>query len=163
MGIERVGNWEGITRLIANLAKELKIARETALKRFGLKAEAIATKHISTQDLHWRPLNPAYLASKIRKGLSENILVATSDYYQAITTWVDKSEGTVYTGVKKDAKNSDGGDMVSIAAVHEFGSLSGRIPARPLWQPTFAETVNWFWKSDSTPEKIFLRNIRKYL
>lgn len=163
MAMQKVGDWDKVGLLLANLAKEMEIARQLSLQRWGLKAEQIATKHISSQDLGWKPLDPKYLADKVRKGLSENILVATSDYFQAIQSWVDKKTATAYAGVKKQVLNSEGEVIADIAAVHEFGSKSGKIPARPLWQPTFKETVDWFWKSDYTPEKIFIKNIRKYL
>lgn len=160
---EKVGDWAKVHALCANLGKELEAARQLSLKRWGLKAEAIATKHMSSQDLNWKPLDPTYLASKIRKGLSEDILTATSDYFQAIQSWVDTKTGTSYAGVKKTVRDREDNLIADIAAVHEFGSKSGKIPPRPLWQPTYKETVAWFWKSNSTPERIFMKNIKRYL
>ena len=67
-----------------------------------------------------------------------------------------------YAGVKKTAKGKDGEEIADVAATHEFGSRSGGIPARPLWQPVFAETMDWFESSDSRPSIIFMKNIKKY-
>lgn len=159
MGMQKIGDWEKVGLMIANLGAEMKKARELSLKAWGLKAESFALKHMRDQDLSWQPLNPHYLASKIRKGYSENILIATSDYFQAINSWVE--DDTAYAGVKKTVTNSDGDVIADIAAVHEFGA--GGIGARPLWQPVFKETMDWFMTSDKTPIRIFEKNIKKYL
>lgn len=155
--IRRVGDWDRVQGLIGRLVPEIIEARNTSLKRFGLKAEKIATQHMKNQDLGWKALNAAYLSQKIREGYSENILIRTSSYFQAITSWVDQA--VVYIGVKKDVLDKDGNVLADIAAVHEYGSKSGGIPARPLWQPTFKETIEWH-KRENDPVKIFLKNIK---
>lgn len=153
----KVGDWDKVQGLVGNIGKEMIEARDTSLKRFGLKAEKIAVTHISLQDLHWQPLSPKYLAEKIREGYSENILVRTSTYFQSITSWVEKE--TAYAGVKRDVVDKDGQLVADIAKLHEYGSKSGAIPARPLWQPTFDEVLKWH-KLENMPEKIFLKNIK---
>ena len=110
------------------------------MKRWGLKAERIAKLHISKQDLNWRALKPKYKASKIMAKLSQNILVATSSYFGSITSYVE--DETAYAGVKKEAKNKEGDVLADIAKVHEYGSETMQIPARPLWKPTFEETIS---------------------
>ena len=137
MGVKKVGDWTKVEKLIGNLAKEMLDAREKSLKLWGLKAEALAKTHMSTQDLGWKPLKPKTVARKARKGQSTNILIATSDYFQAISSWT--IEGTVLVGVTKTEKNGDGDVIADIARIHEFGG--GNIPARPLWQPVFDETI----------------------
>lgn len=159
-GTRKIGDWKKVERIIGNLAKEMENAREESLKKWGLKAEGIAVKHINSQDLNWAPLKPATISTKIRKGYSTNILVATSDYFQAITSWADKD--STYAGVKKKVKDGDNNVVADIAKVHEFGSSAGNIPARPLWKPTFKDTMDWFKDSNSTPAKIFKKNMRKY-
>lgn len=161
MSVEKTGDWMKVARLIGNLAKEMQDAREKSLKLWGLKAEGLAKAHITAQDLSWPSLTPEYLASKLRSGKSENILVASSSYFQSITSWVQT--GTVYAGVKKTAKYADGEEIADIAALHEFGSKSGDVPARELWQPTFKETMTWYVKSDKTPAALFRKQMKKYL
>lgn len=162
MGIQKVGDWEKVERLINNIKPEMVASKNLSLKRWGLKAEAVAKKHISMQDLNWVQLKPETLATKLRKGYSENILVQTSTYFQSITSWQDATiNNTVYAGVKKQARGKDGEIIADIAATHEYGSKSGRIPARPLWQPTFDEVVRWHFASN-TPEKIFAQRIKRF-
>ena len=166
MAFKKIGSgspddpWSNVAAAIANIGLEMEKAKGIALKQWGLHAEALAKKHMSTQDMGWEELKPATLAAKIRKGQSENILIATSDYFQAITSWTDKE--AAYAGVKKGVKDREGNVIADIAAVHEYGSKSGEIPARPLWQPVYKETMEWFVKSDMTPVRIFARNMKKY-
>lgn len=159
MAMQKVGDWKKVEMLIGNLAKEMENARQVSLKRWALKAEALAKQHMSKQDLGWTALAPKTLAAKVRKKQSTLILIATSDYFQAITSWV--KDNIAYAGVKKEAKNEDGDLVADIARIHEFGA--GNTPARPLWTPAFEETLAWYVTSDSTPTKIFAKNIQKYL
>lgn len=161
MALNRVGDWDKTKRVIGMLSKEMDNARTIALKRWGLKAEGIAKKHISAQDLSWKPLEPATISAKIRKGYSDNILVATSSYFQSITSWV--KDGRAMAGVRKTAKDIDGNVIADIAAVHEFGSRAGNIPARPLWKPTLDETMQWFSNKENHPSTIFLELISRHL
>jgi hypothetical protein len=165
MGFKKIGDWNKVVSLVFSISKGMEKARETSLKRFGLKVEGLAKTHISTQDLNWKPLSPTYKAWKLRGGgknntkkLSENILVATSTYFQSITSWVDGE--TVYAGVRREASYADGAKVANIAAVHEFGSPSRNIPARPLWKPSYKEAIAWH-KTSNSPEKLFLENIKK--
>lgn len=154
MALKRVGNWAGVKATINSLGSRMYAAQQLSLKRFGLKAEAIAKGHIYSQDLNWKPLSPATLAQKIRKGYSENILVATGTYFQSITSWV--SDDTVFIGVKRQVKDREGNVLADIARVHEYGSATGRIPARPLWRPSMQETLVWHL-ANNTPLQILLK------
>jgi len=159
MEFKKVGDWKRVERLIGRIDNEMRKAQMLSLKRFGLKAEAIAKTHISRQDLNWQELTPEYLEKKVREGKSENILVATSSYFQSITTYV--LVDTVYSGVTRKAINKDGKIIADIAKVHEYGSKSGGIPARPLWKPTLQEVMLWHAKVN-TPEMYFMKAIKKY-
>lgn len=161
-GMKKIGEWNKVKNLIGNLAYEMKKAQIISLKQWSLKAEGIAKGHMSSQDLGWTDLQPSTLANKVRKGLSSNILIATSDYFQSITSWVDEGEYTAYAGVDKKARNAEGEVIADIAAAHEFGVDSINLPDRPLWRPTFAEVMKWYKQSDSRPDIIFVKNIKKY-
>jgi hypothetical protein len=153
-GMKKIGNWDGTRSLIGHLASDLDNACSLSARRFGLIAEGTAKGHISKQDLGWDPLNEDYAEQKVNEGLSENILVATSSYFQSITSWADKYTG--YAGVKKKVYNEDGQEIADIAKTHEYGtSIAGKnnnitIPSRPLWQPTITEAFQK-WKETSTP------------
>lgn len=158
--IRKTGDWDKVGVLLRNLKKELKESSNISLKRFGLKAEGAAKKHLSNQDLGWPPLSPNTIAQKIRKGYSTNVLIATSSYFQSINSWV-KDNG-VFIGVNRTAQNADGDNISVIARVHEYGSKSGDIPKRPLWKPTFDETIKWHLKNND-PMIHFRKRLKKYL
>lgn len=162
MALTRIGDWTRAGNLVNALRNEAIKSREIALKRMGLSAEKIAKQHISSQDLKWAPLNADYKAAKVRKGMSENILVATSSYFQQITSWT--ADGTVYVGVKKVARNKSGQELANIAAVHEYGSTTANIPARPLWRPTLSDLKAAIAKNQVfySPAHIFHERLRRF-
>lgn len=137
--VKKTGDWNKVHRVVLNLDKDMRDARTVGLMQVALKAERIAVKHIQNQDLNWQGLESKTKAQKSRKGQSDNILIASTDYIQSITRFTTKN--TAFAGVKKDTTNRSGDDIISIAAVHEFGSRD--IPARPLWKPTSKETEKW--------------------
>lgn len=150
-GVSRFG-WDRVRRLLDRVRPEMERAQKQSLMLWGLKAEKTAVLHIRNQDLGWKALNAQYQAAKVRKGLSELTLVATSSYVQSITSWVDGD--TVLAGVKKTAKNKDGEELGNIGFWLEKD--------RPLWKPTFDETMAWHYKNN-TPQMIFYRNIRQWV
>lgn len=161
MVIEQTGDWRAVEALIRAIKTEAFIATQQSMSRVGLKAEAIAKTHMSKQDLGWKPLSPKYLASKVRRGLSDNTLIATSTYFQSITSWNNGQK--VFVGVKKQAVSEDGELLADIAKVHEFGSVTRSIPARPLWQPTLTEALDWLSKDKANrPETIFMQRLQKF-
>lgn len=161
-GMKKIGNWRGVNDIISTLASDLDDSCKKSAMQFGLIAEGIAKEHISNQDLPWPPLSEDYVEQKKKKGLSENILVATSTYFQSITSWAESTGigHTGYAGVKKKVVNEDGEEVADIAKTHEYGtSIAGRnknvtIPARPLWQPTIKEAFTK-WSAVATPLHIY--------
>lgn len=160
MKVEKTGNWRGANKTVRSLQHEMRNAQNTALKRWGLFAERTAVGHISRQDLRWRALKPATISAKVRQGYSENILIRSSTYFQSITSYVLKD--TAYAGVRKQINYGNGMEVANIAAIHEFGTKDGRIPARPLWQPTYKETtIEIIENPTMNPVSIFLTNMEK--
>ena len=159
MGIKKTGDWARVKNFIRNLNGELSGAQDDWITRVTLYAEAQAVKHISTQDLRWTPLKPATIAAKVRKGQSEDIYVATSTYFQSITSYAKNGKG--YVGVNKTATYADGMKVSDIAKLMEFGG--GSMPARPLWQPTFKEALAWgSTKGPGSIIKILKNRFSKY-
>lgn len=142
--VERIGDWARVARIIYNLQRLINESRNIWLIRMAAKGESIAVNHISAQDLGWKRLKPATIRQKVNKGLSENIYVATSTYFQNITSWV--KDDTAYIGVRKGVTHPDGEEVGNIAKWLEFGTSN--MPARPLWQPTFKELMAWQWNNN---------------
>lgn len=160
MSVRKTGNWSGISRLMGTLPQTLQDARRLSLRRWSLKAETVAKMHMSAQDLGWTALKSATIAAKLRAGKSELILIATSSYFQSITSWA--TDDTALAGVKKGTVGKDGQLVDKVARTHEFGYEEGGIPARPLWKPTLDETMRWHFRNNR-PEYLFMVAARKQL
>lgn len=154
---EKIGRWDQVTLLTTRLDQEMEAARYSALKRIGLEMEGKAKRYMSFQNLDWEPLAAATIRAKARRGESEKILIATSTYFQSITSWADRH--TAYAGVKRKVKNEDGEEVADIARIHEYGL--GNNPERPLWKPTLVHTIQWAAKNRPHLESLKLR-LAKY-
>ncbi len=148
---KKIGNWTGLDKLMNNLSDDIRQANKQSLRRTGLHIERLAVMHLKNQDLEWQSLTEKYLKRKAKKGLSNKILIATSDYMQSITSFATENE--VFAGVRKNVSNSEGDDLVSIAAVHEFGN--DNMPERPLWRPVHKETIEWLRKTKMFSEEVY--------
>lgn len=158
MRVERFGDWGKMSRIIKNINRDLAQARDMSLKRFVLFAEGGAKKHLRDQDLKWKPLNPQYLAAKVKRGGSGKILIDTSTYFRDITGWVKNEMALV--GIKRESKDKKGKPLANIARLHEFGSPSRNIPARPLWKPVLKESITYI-KKNGNPAVIYLELIEQ--
>ena len=157
MSFHKIGNWGAIETLVANLQHDLNESAKLSVRRFALKAEGLAKKHISAQDLNWKPLSPKYAAQKARQGFSTNIYVRTATYFTSITSWTEGLTGLA--GIKRTAKGQDGEDLANVAKVLEYGSASRNIEKRPLWDPVMKETVQWHMATN-LPSMIFLERAK---
>ncbi len=106
---ERIGNWRGANGVVINLRQVIHEACIEATQKLGLKAEGLAKKHIQSQDLGWAANAPKTIAAKARKGQSNLIYVATSTYFQSITSWNDGT--TAYVGVSKKVSQTFSNDF----------------------------------------------------
>ena len=149
---QKFGDWDKVRQLVSQFPAEADRINKQSLMQFGLKAESIAVKMMQSQPGEWKKLDDKYSDRKIKKGLSEKILFATSTYFQSITTRVDGR--VVHAGVFRDTKYKDGTPVWSIAAIHEYGSDRMNIKKRPLWKPAFIQAKNWVQK-----EKFFAKRL----
>jgi hypothetical protein len=139
MGARLTGDWGRIERVLGRVAKDLKSQTARQIGRSLKKVERRVLSHLDQQDLDWQPLTEAYADSKKRKNLSPDILRATNEMYQNITTH-QQDAWTGMVGVRRGVKNKKGDEVTDIALIHEQPEDDGKvIPARKLWQPTFEE------------------------
>jgi len=145
MGARKFGPWNKAVIVAKTMKVKMDKASKLYITRMGSKAEGIAKKHMRNQDLGWESLKPSTIAQKARSGLSGNILIATSSYFQSITSFTEGS--TAFVGVRRTVRNKDGEIIANIAKIHEFGGRN--IPKRPLWKPTLDE-MKGFIRSDKS-------------
>lgn len=106
------------------LDRVLKEAKKNALITIGIVVEEDTKKRFEEQGPDWEPLKPATIAAKG----SSAILIDTGLMLNSIESQVNEEEGTVKIGIFKK-------ERALIALVHELGSPSRNIPARPFMIP----------------------------
>jgi hypothetical protein len=93
---------------------------------------------IDKQEQSWPPLNPAYLARKIRRGRDPRMLVSSKQYmnnFEAVR--VDAEHWKM--GPKHNRHPEAHLTFEQLGMVHEYGAPSRNIPPRPHWGPVFKE------------------------
>jgi hypothetical protein len=156
--IKKFGDWDKVESLVRNLDTMLKNANHQALQKITKEAEKRVKDHIDNQDLSWEPLSASYQNNKVRKGLSNSVLIATQDFRNAITRIITSDTG--FVGIPKGKRNREGEELEMIAAVHEFGSEKRNIPKRELWQPTSQEVLQWV-RTTMIPEQEVEKEFKK--
>lgn len=138
MSVSKTGDWGKVDKMFADIGQRFQKNVQAATGLNGRLLETTIVTHFQRQDLGWKTLTPRYRARKLREGTSEKILIRTSTLMQNInyqrTDW-----RSGFVGVLRNVTTKDGESLVNIAAVHEFGTRDGRVPARPFFAPSQAE------------------------
>lgn len=154
--LKKVAEFENLSETNEQFVKEVNEALAKEYKKQLLR-------HIENQDLRWKKLNPRYLKYKIRKGLSPKILKATGKLKDSIKVF--ETETGWFTGISATERYEDGTPVSLIAYIHEYGSVTRNIPARPLFRPTrrkMLKNINSFVrKKNKKYIKYLLRKLRK--
>lgn len=114
--------------------KEARLEAQKQIRQFAEEIAEEARDIIKEQRYDWVPLDPDYLASKIKKGLDPRTLIATGDYLDHIGTY--EKDGKIFVGPLPGTHKPSGLTYVHLARIHEYGTET--IPARPLWRPLFS-------------------------
>lgn len=133
MGIEKTGDWDKLNRMLSQVGGKLKTNVRRATKQNAEDLIQAVSKAFDRQGPGWKSLKPGYAKAKARKGGHPGILDDTGSMRGKGLSGgvIDWNEG--YVSVLRNVPGK--GSMVNIAAVHEFGSRNGRIPARPFLMP----------------------------
>ena len=142
----RFGDWNKALALSKSMPEAIDHSLKQTMAKVTVKAERMAVKFMSDQSLKWPPLSKQYMNKKAREKLSNKILIATSTYFQSITSKVEGYNGL--TGVFKQVKTKDGQNVADIAKIHEYGSIMRNIPPRRLWSVVFKDMNSWLKSSN---------------
>lgn len=131
------GDWGRLDKWLVRMKAEetFQIVFAKELKEFGDAVVRRVKEHMRRNDLGWPPLSPLTI---MRKGFA-TIYLETKTYYDSIEARIRKTGKytiELLVGVKGREPRS-GADLTSVAFLLEYGTT--RIPARPLWRPTYAE------------------------
>jgi phage gpG-like protein len=141
--IKLTGKWDFVTRNLFIAAAALPKAIDTAVMQEAQAFRKEIVQGITKQapgGVPFRPLHPRTLALRRARGFKgTKILIVTGDLRNSITA-VRVSRG-VFVGILRSTRHRGGDLMVNVAAIHEFGSADGRIPARPYMEPVYQKFI----------------------
>jgi len=103
---------------------------ESVSEAAGLAVVSLATRSFNDPSVRaapWAPLKESTLLQKIKEDTSTAILKRKGVLYRSYRV-IETTNDTVRVG--SDRATPDG--KMSIAAIHQFGTRNGRIPARPM-------------------------------
>jgi len=107
-----------------------------------------------------RPLTQAWVSRKAREGLDGRKLIATGDYMEGIEVFrgVQQESGVYYMVRPARRKHRPSGlTLRRIARIHEFGSATIGIPARPHWGPVTRDVIRRARQLGPTVRAVALR------
>lgn len=151
-GMHKFGDWDLVRNMTMKMGATIDQSLKQSLMQITSRAEMMAVRFLADQSLSWQPLSKRYLDQKERKNQSNKILIATSTYFQSVTSKVSGNVG--FAGVLKKERDKDGNVIADIAAVHEYGSIGRNIPPRRLWIVVFKHMRQFLVKN-----KMVQRNV----
>lgn len=135
MACKLIGDWKKLDRRLEGMPGHIDRVVAVLLRRIAQIIVKAAKMGIINTREGWAPLKKA----TIKKKGSSKPLFDHGDLMRSIqATSVGKD--TMFVGVHRNERKSDGTELVDIAAVHEYGYPQGGIPARPFIAPTIKET-----------------------
>lgn len=140
------GPWSYVTKLLTYLEPEIRKAAISAQRKVAESYVRKIKAHLRNQDIPgWTPLTPKYADWKMGKFGNEDLLMASTQYYESIEAW--RSGGVYMAGVKKGQKykysrGKRKREVSEVAYIHEMWSMSGgNKPKRPLWGYTLNQDM----------------------
>lgn len=129
---------KGLTRIIKQVTEEACQAAAREIAKQGAK-EAFEVIENQTKAEMWPPLRPKYLKRKISEGYDPLMLVRSRFYLEHISWWKNRSTGSgrqaqYKFGVRQAIHPDAHMPLGQLAAIHEYGTRDGRVPARMFWR-----------------------------
>jgi len=119
--VMKVGDWNKARAAVGSMAARMRNATNKASRQEAQLYRKMVLRAFSSRGKSngkaWAKLKP----QTIRKKGSSKPLVASGQLRASITV-VEKGD-TIFVGVSSKKRRSDGGSLVDIAAVHEFGKV----------------------------------------
>ena len=137
-GIELTGDWEGTRYKLNMLDSDIKRGLIKANREIAEEIYARVVGHIYNQDLGWTPLGEKYAVRKAARWGNKGILMASDKMVSSIKIYREGLRFSV--GIKGGLEHPFSTlKVAALALIHEAGSDSKGIPARPVWLPTYYE------------------------
>jgi hypothetical protein len=140
-----------LRRIVQPVIDAVRARADSRVRTFAEKEATTFKQRIVGQDFmsfKQVPLNRRYLEWKAKHGLSTKTMIALGDYVKYIRAHYHvRQDGglNVYIGHhpslcvrdSRTGRTRHEWPMQTVAAIHEFGSANGHVPARPHWQPFY--------------------------
>lgn len=133
MSVEKTGDWAKFEAMLARAGREFKANVQKATNDNGNMLQNAIRNRISAGQVQ-PATGEKHRRWKERHGFSTTTLLQTGSLVNAIK-YDRKGWNEGFVGVNRNAVGKDGQSLVSLAAVHEYGSESRNIPARPYIKP----------------------------
>jgi len=133
---EMFGDWAAARGIFKNLDYAIKIGSMKGQLAASKQLQKIVKRRLRNSEFS-PGLSGSYASRKAADGYdSDKILYRTGTYYRSIHVW--RKGNRSYVGVKSRTYAPGSKRTVGqIALMHEVGG--GRLPARPLWAPSWKE------------------------
>jgi hypothetical protein len=164
----KIGNWDGVTKLISTLLQSCKSAAATSLNAWADYVEHEARFRVySNLGFDWTPLAQSTKDRKAELGYPAGHYRETDSYANNIYSIVHKAQLVAFAGVSRSRSAVSGqyGELTveENAAIQEFGMMATGLPARPLWGPSGVKGYHWLAESKNTPNTILMLLLAKKL
>jgi hypothetical protein len=162
INVKLFGPWNKVRNLLNDLPRNIKIVSISAQRSVADRYVAKVKAHLKNQDIPgWTPLSDRYADYKMSKFGAEDILIATWDYYDNITSW--RSQNVYHAGVKSGITypGNHGIEIARVAAIHEAWANTPGRPHRPLWAYTLNEDMGGLRGIKVMVNEIFKRRLRE--
>lgn len=118
MPVDFTGDWNKAEKILNNMEKKYDRAKKRALKKVGQYLIGKIRRGIRDQKPGGQEYEPLHPFTVERKG-SSKAMIDDGDFIGSITMKLEND--TLFVGVLRQARGSDGEELVNIAEVHEYG------------------------------------------
>lgn len=133
MSVHKTGDWALARKMLSAAPAKLKAAVGVALRQEAQLLRKEIVQGITNQSPggeNFKPLSPLTIAARKLAGFGgTKALIVKGDLRNAISAIVEGDEA--FVGVPRKAQDKDGGSLVDVAKVHEFGAGPFVIPMTP--------------------------------
>lgn len=133
MSVQKTGDWALARKMLSAAPAKLKAAVGVALRQEAQLLRKEIVQGITNQSPggeNFKPLSPLTIAARKLAGFGgSKALIVKGDLRNAISAIVEGDEA--FVGVPRKAQDKNGGSLVDVAKVHEFGAGPFVIPMTP--------------------------------
>jgi phage gpG-like protein len=162
MTVQKVGQWAEARAAVTAMGRRMEMAQDRATKQEAQLFRAMIVRAFNsrgaTNGKTWAPNAPA---TKAAKGSSKP-LIDSGQLRNSVA--VVETGDQIFVGVPSKARRKDGGPLVDIAAVHEYGKIivqkrGGSVVVIKIPERSFIRSTAAFHFKDGDVKKRYLARV----